>query len=396
LEEFLAYNLKVLVIDDTVVYRKILGDVVSEIGNCELIGTSPNGELALRKMALNRPDLVLCDVEMPVMDGLETLKAIRTDYPDVGVIMVSGITERQAAITMEALQNGALDFIPKPQGGDFNQNRASLRASLVPIINLFLNKKILMPVRNPALRPVTEKPVSQPVSMPTATAQPAPARPAPNIIRPRPQAVQPAVPTAPLPTQFDILAIGVSTGGPNALANFIPLLPPNLGVPVVLVQHMPPMFTKSLANHLQAKSQLKVFEAEHEQTLENGSVLIAPGGKHMILQRASRTAPVTVAITDTPPVNSCKPSVDVLFDSIPACYPGRILSLVMTGMGADGANGVRNLKRVGCYSLTQSEDTCVVYGMPRAVVEAGLSDEAIPLERLAERVTELIRSGRRG
>jgi two-component system, chemotaxis family, protein-glutamate methylesterase/glutaminase len=382
LEEYLAYNLKVLVIDDTVVYRKILGDLVSEIDNCELIGSAPNGELALRKMSLSQPDLVLCDVEMPVMDGLTTLREIKKTFPSVGVIMVSGVTERQAAITMEALQIGALDFIPKPQGHDFAQNKENLKSSLIPIINLFLNRKILMPLREgaQAAKPAIEAHRPTPVVAPTPIAP----------------AMSKSADSAPVPNRFDILVVGVSTGGPNALAQFIPLLPEDLGVPVMIVQHMPPMFTKSLANHLQAKSKVKVMEAEPDQPLIKGQVLIAPGGKHLIVQRNPRAGGITTGIIDTPPVNSCKPSVDVLFDSIPTCYSGNILSLVMTGMGSDGTNGVRTMKRAGCFSLTQSEDSCVVYGMPRAVVEAGLSDEATPLDRLANRVADLIRSGRRG
>jgi len=194
---------------------------------------------------------------------------------------------------------------------------------------------------------------------------------------------------AELPRRIDILAIGVSTGGPNALAKFIPLLPDNLNIPIVLVQHMPPMFTKSLADHLNSKSKLAVVEASDREILESNKVYIAPGGKHMILEKENNM--VYLKMDDSPPVNSCKPSVDKLFESIPRIYKGNILSVIMTGMGADGLNGVKTLKRAGCYSITQTADSCVVYGMPRVVVEAGVSDEAVNLDDLARRVTEIIK-----
>ncbi|MDX9869963.1 MAG: response regulator, partial [Candidatus Cloacimonadales bacterium] len=227
-------KIRVLIVDDTVIYRKILKDVVSAIDNTEVIGTAPNGDLALRKIEVDKPDLVLLDVEMPVKDGLETLVELKALYPEIGVIMVSGVNERQAAITMEALQKGAIDFVPKPIGNNINTNIESLRSSLTPIISLFQTKKTIafvkqnVPVSTTA-RPIERKPI---VTIPLAK---------------KVDLVKPTTSTfAPNPKRADVLVIGVSTGGPNALAKVIPEIPADLNVPILIVQHMPTTFTKSL------------------------------------------------------------------------------------------------------------------------------------------------------
>ncbi len=372
-------KIKVIVVDDTVIYRKILKDVLSEIDNVEVTGTAPNGDLALRKISLDPPDLVLLDVEMPVMDGLQTLEEIKKRFPQIGVIMVSGVNERQAAITVEALNKGALDFIPKPQGNDIQSNINSLKQSLSPIIALFTTRKTLSSfksgkesktfvdtsvvekIKTTAFKPTTDSSITK------------------TLLKTK------------IPNKFEILVVGVSTGGPNALAKFIPFLPDDLGVPILVVQHMPPMFTKSLASHLNTKSKLAVLEANDNDLIDKNKVYIAPGGKHMIIKKEDNIN--KLSIIDTPPVNSCKPSVDVLFDSVSKQYTGNVLSVIMTGMGSDGLNGVKSLKNISSYTLTQSENTCVVYGMPRAIDEAGLTDESIDLDNLANRVVSIIKNG---
>jgi two-component system chemotaxis response regulator CheB len=379
----LNQQIRVLVVDDTVIYRKILKDVISEMENTEVIGTAPNGELALRKIEVDRPDLVLLDVEMPVKDGLETLQEIKKNYPEIGVIMVSGVNERQASITMEALQKGAIDFVPKPSGNNIETNIQSLKQSLYPIISLFLTRKTIAGVKSG--RPQVTAP-SISISKPRE-----PLFTQPSSLQREKPAISTPVSFAPLPKKVDVLVIGISTGGPNALAKFVPQIPSDLGVPVLLVQHMPPMFTKSLANHLSMKSTIPVMEAEDGTVIEKNKVYIAPGGKHMIIKKDGQNS--VISVIDTPPVNSCKPSVDVLFDSIPSVFNGNVLSLIMTGMGSDGMNGVKTLKKTGCYSVTQTEDSCVVYGMPRAVDEAGLSDESVHLDQMASRITQLVKNG---
>jgi two-component system chemotaxis response regulator CheB len=196
--------------------------------------------------------------------------------------------------------------------------------------------------------------------------------------------------------RVQLLAIGVSTGGPNALTQLIPLLPADLGVPLLLVQHMPATLTASLAASLNRKSALQVREAVHGEEVRPNIVYLASGGAHMEVARdnATPTSPGSrrIRLTSDPPVNSCRPSVDVLFRSIAEAYDGTTLAVIMTGMGSDGMEGVRMLKRKGCYCLAQTEDSCVVYGMPRAVIEAGLSDEKVPLDQMAQRITELVRA----
>ena len=198
---------------------------------------------------------------------------------------------------------------------------------------------------------------------------------------------------APVPERIDVVGIGVSTGGPNALAELIPRLPADFPVPILLVQHMPPMFTASLAEHLDQKSQVSVREARDGEPVLPGGVYIAPGGRHMVVRRLPDGA-LIVGLNDNPPENSCRPSVDVLFRSLAAQFEGNLLAVVMTGMGSDGCEGVRAMKRRGCRVLTQSEASCIVYGMPLAVDEADLSDEQVPLDRLADRITRLARKNR--
>ncbi|MEA1972014.1 MAG: chemotaxis-specific protein-glutamate methyltransferase CheB [Candidatus Cloacimonadota bacterium] len=357
-------KLKIMVVDDTIIYRKILKDIIAQFSNCELVGTAPNGEITLTKIKTLKPDLILLDVEMPRMDGLQTLKEIKKENEEIGVIMVSGVNERQATITMEALSNGAIDFVPKPIGNNLKSNIQKLSTDLKPLIDIFYSKKEKHHRISPR-RPIRKR-----------------------VVTPRVKRKARAHSLAKMRSdRIDVLAVGVSTGGPNALASFIPKLPKDLGVPILLVQHMPATFTKSLASHLNNKSELKVVEAEDGQYIQNNVVYIAPGSKHMVVNGAQ------LSIIDTKPVNSCKPSVDVLFDSIPKKYKNNVLSVIMTGMGADGLNGVKNLKKLGCYNVTQSADSCVVYGMPRAVDEADLSDENIHLDSLAKRVTDIIKHG---
>lgn len=371
-------KIKVLVVDDTVIYRKILKDVLSEIDSTEVIGTAPNGDIAIRKIELDPPDLILLDVEMPIKDGLQTLEEVKKKYPEIGVIMVSGVNERQAAITMEALNKGALDFIPKPLGNNLQANIQSLKQSLIPIISIFTTRKNLSSFKTDKPKPVQE----------SITAQ----KPKTIIQKPLTEApVFKPLTTGNFPSKIDVMVVGISTGGPNALAKFIPLLPENIDVPILIVQHMPPMFTKSLANHLNSKSKLEVLEANDKDILQKNKVFIAPGGKHMVVNKESDA--LKINIIDTAPVNSCKPSVDVLFDSVSKTYNGNVLSVIMTGMGSDGLNGIKSLKKISNYTLTQSEDSCVVYGMPRSVDEAGLSNESVNLDNLADRVVNIIKNG---
>jgi two-component system chemotaxis response regulator CheB len=363
-------SLRVMVVDDTVTYRRILTEVLQDLGEVEVVATAPHGRIALARLDQEPLDLVLLDLEMPEMDGLETLGLIRKRHPDTFVIMISGQNARAAEATITALERGALDFIRKPEGLDPEKSRSELREALRPLLRMIRTRQSLR--GNRALSPA---PAPQPVPLPP--------------LQPSRQGV--------LPTRFDVVGIGVSTGGPNALGEVIPLLPERFPVPILIVQHMPPGFTASLADHLDKRSALRVKEASEGEALLPGSVYIAPGGKHLVVRRKPGLGgagdSLIVGLTEAPPENSCRPSADVLFRSLAAQYDSNMLAVVMTGMGSDGCEGVRAMKRRGCHCLTQSADSCVVYGMPLAVDEAGLSDERVPLALLAHRIARLVARG---
>ncbi len=368
-------KLRAMVVDDTVLYRRLLTEALEAVGDVEVVGSAPQGRLALAKLEQTPVDLVLMDVEMPEMDGLEALGHIRTRWPAVSVIMISGSNTLAANATILALERGALDFIRKPEGQDPEASRSELRDALRPLLR-HVRMKRQMKGSGPDAR-TAEAPRPKPAAAPAPP--PAPPRPA--------QAMG----------KVEVVAIGISTGGPNALGEVIPALPANLPVPVVLVQHMPPGFTASLAEHLDKRSAISVKEAVEGEILRPGTVYIAPGGKHMVVRaktEASGARVRLVGLNENPPENSCRPSVDVLFRSVAAQYDEGLLAVVMTGMGNDGCEGVRTMRRRGCYCLTQTEDTCVVYGMPLAVDEAGLSDERVPLPLIAPRIIQIVQRGR--
>ncbi len=367
-------KLSVLVVDDTAVYRSVLKKVVEAIPTASFAGAAANGKIALDKMRLSPVDFVLLDVEMPQMNGLETLEVIRREFPLVGVVMVSGIEQSAADVTIQALEMGALDFIAKPDGKDVETNHETLVEQLEPLVKSYVTRKNLAQVKQTRVTPSpTPRP---PMQEPLADTRP------------------PITLTSPgaLPSKFNILVIGVSTGGPKALARVIPLLPSNLDIPVLVVQHMPAVFTSSLARSLSKQSNIPVIEAFEGKRIEPNEVLIAPGGRHMVVRRTKQPAEdLIVGLNENPPENSCRPAVDVLFRSVANAYRGNILALIMTGMGQDGMKGVKSLKKQGCYCLVQDQATSVVYGMPKAVIKAQLADECIPLDRLAKRIITLIK-----
>ncbi len=367
-------ELRVLIVDDTIVYRKILQDVLQEIEGTRVVATAPNGKIALKKLEFSPVDLVLLDVEMPEMNGLETLKEIKKKFPNVSVVMVSGTNTHSTNITIQALELGAFEFISKPESKGPTESKKELVQELRPVINLIRAKRRLTASRQQPRQGITKP------------------SPKPAIRTPKPTAT---VPTSRLLTRTEppnqnvyLIAIGVSTGGPKALLDMIPKLSHKLNRPVLIVQHMPPNFTKSLASQLDKRTQLSVSEAEDNTIAEAGSIYIAPGGRHMIARVVEDK--VVLSVNDNPPVKSCRPSVDVLFRSLLGMGKGNILTVMLTGMGDDGVDGVRALSRHGSYNLIQDEKTCVVYGMPRAVEEAQLAHEVLPLDQIAQRINEIV------
>jgi two-component system chemotaxis response regulator CheB len=348
-------RIKVLVVDDSVVVRRLVGDTLAGDPRLDVVGTAANGKVALAKIPQLNPDLITLDVEMPVMDGLETLREVRRLYPRLPVVMFSTLTERGAATTLDALELGADDYVAKPANvGSVTQSMDAIRSQLVPKIIALCTR-------------------AGPVVPPAATPRPAPAA---RLVPPR----------------VDLLAIGASTGGPDALSTVIGALPASLPVPVVVVQHMPPVFTRQFAERLDARCAVKVSEAVAGAPVLPGQVLVAPGDFHLRLRRVAGRVQAT--LDQGTPENYCRPAVDVLFRSAVQAYGGHVLGVVLTGMGADGARGAADIVGAGGSVVVQDEATSVVWGMPGAVVAAGLADRQLPLAGVAPAVLARLAVGR--
>jgi two-component system, chemotaxis family, protein-glutamate methylesterase/glutaminase len=353
-------KIRVLVVDDSVVIRRLLTDILNADAEIEVVGTAPNGRIALSKLPQINPDLVTLDIEMPELDGLATLPELRKLYPKLPVIMFSTLTERGAVATLDALARGATDYVAKPANvGSVAAGMQSVKDQLIPKI------KVLCPFNQ----------------SPTPTLASNETRTAPTL-RPKSLSSQ----------RTEVLVIGSSTGGPQALANVLSGLPSNYPVPVVVVQHMPPVFTKHLAARLNQECALSVKEAAGGETLRAGEVLIAPGDYHLELQRKG-TAIVT-ALHQGPPENSCRPAVDTMFRSAAQVFGANCLAVVLTGMGRDGARGGEQIAHAGGTVLAQDEATSVVWGMPRAVVEAGVASAVLPLGSIANEIIKRTTQGR--
>ncbi|MFN2267056.1 MAG: chemotaxis response regulator protein-glutamate methylesterase [Desulfonatronovibrio sp.] len=357
-------KLRVMVVDDTIVYRKIISDVLNNYPDVEVVGAASNGKIALSRIESLKPDLITLDVEMPVMDGVQTLEEIQKRKINIGVIMVSTLTKRGSDTTMKALEFGAFDFITKPDKESREENVKILEAALAPRIKHFLKRlDIKKALRRPG-QEVRQKSAPKPaVSSPTL-------RPSHEKSR--------------------IVAIGISTGGPNALTTMLPMLPGDLGVPVVLVQHMPPIFTKSLSESLDQKCALSVKEAEDGESLKPNFVYIAPGGKQTKVVTGSAQKKI-IRITDDPPENNCKPSADYLFRSVAREYGKKVTGVIMTGMGNDGTLGLKVMKSFGAVVIGQDEETCVVYGMPKMASEAGVVDKTVSLDKIAAEIVTTVK-----
>ncbi len=352
----LADRISVLVVDDSAIMRRLITMTIVAEPGLAVVGTAGNGEAAIKQIADLRPDVVILDIEMPIRDGLEALTIIRKNWPQLPVIMCSTLTEHGAAATLDALALGASDYVAKPSGtGRLIDAIAILRSELVPKIR--------------ALGP----------------------RPQPRTGSPGPAAKTPAIRTHPersRPAGIDIVAIGVSTGGPNALHTVISSLPGDLPVPVVIVQHMPAMFTTLLADRLNRVSALTVTEASIEAPLRPGHVYIAPGNYHLTLRR--RSAEVWTTTTQDPPENSCRPAVDVLFRAVAELFAARTLAVILTGMGQDGLQGTRQISALGGQILAQDEATSVVWGMPGAIAAAGIADALLPVGDIAAEICKRV------
>jgi two-component system chemotaxis response regulator CheB len=361
---------RVLVVDDTSLFRRIVSDALAGIEEVEVVGTASNGKLALARMAELQPDLVTLDIEMPEMNGIEVLKAMRGARQNATVIMLSSLTVKGGQMTIRALEAGAFDFITKPEGRSQEESLAQLRDSLRPIIQTLARQREIRSILKPR-----------------AITAPAAGLGAPVI----PDAVLPRTPGR---KGAPIVLIGVSTGGPTALAELLPAWPAKIGAPIFIVQHMPALFTEALAQRLQTKSAIRVKEAQDGEAAEADCAYLAPGGKQMKLAPGQKGG-ITICITDDPPENACRPSVDYLFRSVALNFPGRSIAAILTGMGNDGTAGTRMLKRGGCFTIAQDEASCVVFGMPREAIQAGVIDTIVPLNQIAGRIVRAIAEVRR-
>jgi two-component system chemotaxis response regulator CheB len=347
--------IRILVVDDSVVTRRVLSDTLSGDPALEVVGTAGDGHIALTKIPLLKPDLITLDIEMPVMDGLETLAAIRKLYPHLPVIMFSALTEGGAAATLDALALGASDYAPKPSNTNPADAVAGIRLELIPKIKALCG-----------IAPGEVPPVPRPPSAPK--------------VRDRAS------------WRIEVVAIGTSTGGPRALGEVLPRIPNDILVPIVVVQHMPPIFTRQLAERLSAHSAIPVEEGRAGATLSPAHAWIAPGDFHMQVTR--RGVNRRLNLDQGPKVNSCRPAVDVLFRSVAAAYGPNVLGVVMTGMGTDGVLGAQAIRDAGGDVIVQDRASAVVWGMPGAVHAMGISDGAYPLDRLAAEITRRVRQSR--
>ena len=361
-------RIRVLVVDDSVVIRKILSDALRNDAEIEVIGTASNGLIALQRIAQLSPDVVTLDIEMPEMDGIATLREIKRQFPRTRVIMCSTLTERGASITIEALSLGADDYLTKSSGPAGLNAMEILHGQLIPKVKQFFHRETVPGANRPAPRPIGSRDVfAGPVlARPTASRPPVGAVPRPRQGPPR------------------AIAIGVSTGGPNALAEVIPMLPKDFPLPVFVVQHMPPMFTRLLAERLQSQSKVKVVEAQEGMRATPGHVYIAPGDYHMVLSKTGGS--VLIHLNQGPMENSCRPAVDVLFRSVGEVYGGATVSAILTGMGQDGLRGVEQLRALGGYVIAQDEASSVVWGMPGFVAKAGLADIVCDLKQITPEI----------
>ena len=372
-------KIKVLIVDDSIFMRKALESLLSGEPDIEIVGLAKNGKEAVEMAEQFHPDVITMDIEMPTMDGITALELIMKKNP-TPVIMVSSLTKEGADATLKALDLGAVDFMTKDSqsfGG------ADIERGLKDKIRKFAKNKSIV-------RLLTHSAPSQSQQVPSYKLSGTFATQAPHVSTPFAHGAQGGNTDGSKRVVINktgikrVVALGTSTGGPQSLQRVIPLLPADLGVPVVVTQHMPPNFTQSLASRLNTLSKVEVVEAQGKEKLEPNVVYIAKGGYHL---KFKKVGPSVYTELSTEPSNVFNiPGVDVMVDSIAELYGKECLGVIMTGMGSDGCKGLTNLKRMGGTIIAQNEPSCIVYGMPRAVVEAGIADEIVPLDEIAARI----------
>jgi len=351
-------TVKVLIVDDSAFMRNAIKNMLSSDPEIKVIATARDGVEAVEKTELFKPDVITMDVEMPRMDGIEALRLIMDKSP-TPVIMVSSITTEGAEVTLDALDYGAVDFIPKNLS-ELSINIVKIKEMLIEKVKLIAGSSVVRKHR--IIGPATH------AGMQT-------------------RRIVPALSTG--ERRISVVAIGTSTGGPRAIQEIIPHLPKDFPTPIVIVQHMPPNFTGPFAERLNDLSQITVKEAEEGEPLRVGVALVAPGRGHMRVSRP-RGIETVVNISENREEFIYRPSVDYLMQSMSEFFPGRALGVILTGMGNDGVKGITSMKQTGCRIFAQNEETCVVYGMPRAVIDAGIADKVLPIEDMAGEIINAV------
>ncbi len=350
-------KIRVLVVDDSPVFRRLVSEELSRDPALEVVGTAANGRIALARVRQAGPDLVLLDVDMPEMDGLETLRELRKTHPKLPIVMFSALTTRGAAVTLDALTLGATDYFTKPaEAGGPEASLRVVREELIPEIKALCERPAVEP-RPPASR---------------------------GSDSPRPAAAKSSV---------RVVLVGTSTGGPNALADLFSRLPADFPVPILIVQHMPPMFTRLLAERLSSESPIRVEEAVSGTIVEPGRAWVAPGDHHLSVVREGTRH--RLLVHQDPPENSCRPAADVLLRSAARAYGAEALAVILTGMGQDGLRGAQAIREAGGQVIVQDEATSVIWGMPGFVARANLADKVLPLSQIADEVIRRVGDGPR-
>ncbi len=352
------YKIKVLVVDDSAFMRKVLSDIITSHPDINVIDTAKNGEEAIAKIQKHNPDVVTLDVEMPIMDGLSALQRIMDSHP-VPVLMLSSLTQQGADATIKALQYGAVDFIAKPSNIfkiNVDDMKKQLQDKIIVASKVNCRKKILHKAQ------VHKKARKIESNTKKSTSRQAKLR--------------------------KIVAIGTSTGGPRALQNILPNLPKDIEAAFVVVQHMPPGFTKSLANRLDSISEINVKEAQHNDILLPGHGYIAPGSHHMEVVKEDDK--FKIKLNQNPQVCGHRPSVDVLMDSLASLRSSDVVGVILTGMGSDGAKGLKNLKKNKTHIIAQDEESCVVFGMPKSTIKLGVVDKVLPIDDISDEIIKAV------
>lgn len=364
---------RVLLVDDSAVVRGLIARSLKRDPMIEIVATAGDGERGLSMLRQNDVEVVVLDIEMPRMDGLTALPLMLKEDPRLQVIMASTLTLRNADISLRALSLGAKDYIPKPTSSGALTAAESFHRELVDKVKaLGANRRRMAPRSSATVAP-----------QPAPSARPAIARPAPSAASPE----APPFRLRPAPTRAfrpDVLAVGSSTGGPQALFSLVKALGRNLEIPVLVTQHMPPTFTTILAEHLARASGWPAAEAKDGDRIQSGRIYVAPGDFHMLVERSA--AGRVTRLAQTPPENFCRPSVDPMLRSLATAFDGRVLAVILTGMGHDGRDGARTIVAAGGQVIAQDEATSVVWGMPGAVAQAGLCRAVLPLDQIGPMV----------